>query len=262
MEKGSISIYTNSLKLARKNKKLTQKQVEEVLGLRALTMKDYETGRLKLPVDTAMKLAELYDTDLNVLLGFENKEYEPKMSEALPLFFSTGMIQSSNLSRLIFEDEVIRSVIDQKKMIDVEDTLFSLLTESMNQKQKQEFVLELVRFLNSLIGIDGKIEEKEVNFRDFLLESTHLKIGKYELLNLRKYFYQAYLPTNVPSVLEEPALKHFLIWILYIVSSVDHEINYKEENYIEDIAERVKLSKFNLKSIRRKIDQYLKRNKK
>jgi cytoskeletal protein RodZ len=55
-----MKILGQNLKKARIQVGLTQKEVESKLGLRDFSIKDFESGRLKLPIDMAAKFAELY----------------------------------------------------------------------------------------------------------------------------------------------------------------------------------------------------------
>ena len=62
-------IFKKSLVQARK--RFTQRQVEESVRLRKLTLYDYESGRLRPPYDVLVKLANLYQSPLEELLGLK-----------------------------------------------------------------------------------------------------------------------------------------------------------------------------------------------
>lgn len=56
------------LKTLRKEKKLTQGQVADVLGLQRTTYTKYETGRSQPTLDTICRLAELFSVTVDELL--------------------------------------------------------------------------------------------------------------------------------------------------------------------------------------------------
>ncbi len=53
----------------REDKDMTQKQIGEVLGIDQRIYSNYETGKRKIPVDLIIKLAKLYQTSADFLLG-------------------------------------------------------------------------------------------------------------------------------------------------------------------------------------------------
>ena len=48
---------------------LTQKEVAEVLHIKQNTYSQYEIGTLNYPLDVVIRLAELYDTSVDYLVG-------------------------------------------------------------------------------------------------------------------------------------------------------------------------------------------------
>ena len=59
---------SNNLKRLRRERNLTQEQVAERLGVTRQAVSGYESDRTRPDVDTLMRLAEIYGTDLNNLL--------------------------------------------------------------------------------------------------------------------------------------------------------------------------------------------------
>lgn len=59
----------NNLKIARKKAGYTQKQVGEILGVTQNAYHYWEAGKIKLDGETVKKLAELFDTTTDYLLG-------------------------------------------------------------------------------------------------------------------------------------------------------------------------------------------------
>ncbi|MBR5534955.1 MAG: helix-turn-helix transcriptional regulator [Ruminiclostridium sp.] len=65
----------NNLKELRKAKGLTQEQVAQQIGLTRQALSSYESGRTRPDVETLMKLAEIYSTDLDgILYGQEKRQ--------------------------------------------------------------------------------------------------------------------------------------------------------------------------------------------
>lgn len=60
------------LKDCREDRELTQAQVGEALGIDQRVYSNYETGKRQIPVNHLMKLALLYQTSLDYLVGLTN----------------------------------------------------------------------------------------------------------------------------------------------------------------------------------------------
>ncbi len=60
------------LKDCREDRELTQTQVGEALGIDQRVYSNYETGKRQIPVNHLMKLALLYQTSLDYLVGLTN----------------------------------------------------------------------------------------------------------------------------------------------------------------------------------------------
>jgi transcriptional regulator with XRE-family HTH domain len=56
----------------REDKDLTQKQVGEILGIDQRVYSTYETGKRQMPVNYLVKLALLYKTSVDYLIGLTN----------------------------------------------------------------------------------------------------------------------------------------------------------------------------------------------
>jgi len=59
--------HLKALKEMRHSRGLTQKEVETRLNLRKMAIFDYENGRIKLPIEIAVMLCNLYKCDLSTL---------------------------------------------------------------------------------------------------------------------------------------------------------------------------------------------------
>ena len=61
--------YTERLRALREEKALTQESIAEVLAVSQRTYSDYESGRLRIPVDRLMTLARFYNCSLDYISG-------------------------------------------------------------------------------------------------------------------------------------------------------------------------------------------------
>ena len=68
------------LKDCREDKYFTQKYIGNVLGIDQRVYSTYETGKRQIPVNYLVKLALLYDTSVDYLIGLTDnpKSYERK----------------------------------------------------------------------------------------------------------------------------------------------------------------------------------------
>ena len=62
----------------------TQKQVAQHLGIAREVYRRYEKGTRSIPVDCLIKLAELYDTSIDYLLGLTNTKKKYPRKAGLP----------------------------------------------------------------------------------------------------------------------------------------------------------------------------------
>ncbi|QDS37992.1 helix-turn-helix domain-containing protein [Brevibacillus brevis] len=68
-------ILGQRLRSCRKAKKLTQKNLSEILGLNRSTYAKYETGDNEPDNDTLQKLANFFEVTVDYLLGRDNSQY-------------------------------------------------------------------------------------------------------------------------------------------------------------------------------------------
>lgn len=61
--------YTERLRTLREERELTQESIAEVLTVSQRTYSDYESGRLRIPVDRLMTLAQFYNCSLDYISG-------------------------------------------------------------------------------------------------------------------------------------------------------------------------------------------------
>lgn len=232
------------IKKARVKAGFTQKDVESKLGMRNLMIRDYEMGRLKLPVKIALELAELYGVSLDELLGYGNQSLLGAEEKVLDNFKT---LFKGNGFGLMFLDPVIRGFVEEHKEDFFSHSIFELLVLGLNQKKVDEIILEIGRFLFSLAGSDDKISLSEKRCVHYLLDSFELE-SKLKLVS--QSIAEEYLPEKLPGSFTRVELKHFVIWILFFFSSADGEVTYQEVEYIEKLAEVLRMNKSNFLSIK------------
>ncbi len=225
-----------NLKLARKKAGFTQEQVESTLNLRSLTIKDYETGRLKIPVETAMKLADLYRTDLNSLFG----KYE-SIRHAVDLSSIHGL-WDKKFSNIVLLDPIIKAHVENYRAEYINHSLLDVLLIEFNDKEKKSYVLEITKFMNSLIGIDGKVLPSEISLRNSLLD--HFDCMN-QVAKTKEFINSPYYPKDLPKVLYHLPSKHFILWLLFFLAHFDKEVHYREEEYLKVSAENLRITKSN-----------------
>ena len=64
-----LTLYAKKIRDLRNDHDLTQAQVADLLHVGQRTYADYELGRIRIPVDSLLILAEYYDTDMNFICG-------------------------------------------------------------------------------------------------------------------------------------------------------------------------------------------------
>ena len=180
--------FKRSLVKARKKAGLTQRQVEERMGVRKLTLYDYESGRLKPPYDILVQLANLYQSPLEELLGLKKEEKEEKDKDkdkdnerrgetdfqprAMPLIH-LGVV-GNNFQRacgLISKDPVVLSDIGLNED-DFHLPLLDLVTKGLTERQGRNYLIEFLKYINSLMGRDNKVSEVAVSYTHLTLPTT------------------------------------------------------------------------------------------
>jgi len=232
------------LKLIRGQAGFTQKDVEAKLGLRELTMKDYETGRLKLPAAMALTLAKLYRVSLEELMGEEPKQgREP--TQALALSHLESFFSPSEVS-LLFMDPVIRAYLDDYRDQILERSVFDLLTLKFAPRQKNALAMEMLRVLASLMGVDDKITKEELDFLRRLISHFGLNEKAKGILKTVSARHQP----NLEPFQNCAAARHFLLWLLFFIAKSDGVISVSETKFIEVCAEALRVNRSSFLFIR------------
>ena len=71
--------YSEIIRNLREDKDWNQTQIANILHIGQKTYSDYELRKTRVPVDSLIILAELYDVDMNYICGISNeRKYYPK----------------------------------------------------------------------------------------------------------------------------------------------------------------------------------------
>ena len=62
-----------NLRALREDKDIKQKDMAKLLDVHQTTYSDYELGRLNIPIDTLIKLANYFDTSVDYLVGLTDE---------------------------------------------------------------------------------------------------------------------------------------------------------------------------------------------
>lgn len=225
-------LILKSLKSAREEAGLTQKEVEQKLSLRKLLMKDYETGRIKLPVEVALRLSDLYCISLDELICHRSHS---KNLAKLEIIFSKGHLD------LIYLDPIIRGEVETYSDKIFEKSLYEILITGLDDAEKEAYHKCLIGYLYSLIGVDGKILQSELTFVSSIIHFLNLKL---ESDHFKDYLTEPISYDSLPSVLlKNLHLRHFIIWVLFFLAKSDGEVTTEELVFIEDTSEKFKILK-------------------
>lgn len=236
----------NTLKKCREVAGYTQKQVEQELGMRNLMMRDYEVGRLKLPVSIALKLSDLYGVSLDSLVGAKGQISRAYQSKVLVNFNSLFL---GNGFSIMFLDPIIRAYLEDHEEDCFNYSLFELLTIKNSPKQRKEIIIEISKMLFSLASSDGRVLPEESECIKYLLAEFEI-LNKYK--DISSTAGELYYPVVTPKGLDRVELRHFTIWMLFFFAYTDGNLGHEEISYIEKCSEYLRVNKSNFLFIKRK----------
>lgn len=228
-------MYLN-LKKYREEAGFTQKEVEEKLGLRRLSIRDYESERLKLPSYLAVEFAKLYGVSLDQLLGLAEE------SDKNPFDYFNDAIFGNSLI-ILYKDKILKAYFEEMTEVSFKDSLLGLMSKKLNLGERKKFN---EHFLNSLILLalaDEKVHDKELVALKKISQLLELKIPKSDKLSQLKIDFSL-------NVLSHIHLKHFLIWMLFFFAYTDGEASREEINFIENYAVNIKMNRSNFLDIK------------
>lgn len=65
--------YTERIQELRENHNMNQTDVAKLLNIAQRTYSDYELGRIRIPLDVMISLAQYYDVSMDYICGCSNK---------------------------------------------------------------------------------------------------------------------------------------------------------------------------------------------
>lgn len=74
MERTDKFDYADRMRALREDKDLKQIQIAELLHVGQKTYSDYETRKIRIPLESMIKLAKFYNVDLNYICGISNEK--------------------------------------------------------------------------------------------------------------------------------------------------------------------------------------------
>lgn len=66
--------YIERIKSLREDNDKNQTQIAKAIHVAQTTYSDYEKGKIRMPVESLIALAKLYDVDMNYITGVSNKK--------------------------------------------------------------------------------------------------------------------------------------------------------------------------------------------
>ncbi len=67
--------YQQRIRALREDHDYTQSYIASLLNVGQRTYADYELGKTRIPVDSLVKLAKLYNVDMNYITGISNEKH-------------------------------------------------------------------------------------------------------------------------------------------------------------------------------------------
>jgi transcriptional regulator with XRE-family HTH domain len=84
-EKGNMDDFKITLRAARTNRGLTQKQAAELLGIHEITLFNYEKDSTNIPRNVFMQIEKAYGISLeNIYFGKESDYFSQNFKEVMP----------------------------------------------------------------------------------------------------------------------------------------------------------------------------------
>ncbi len=250
------------LKDFRLKKGLTQKEVEARLGLRERTLFDYESSRIRVSLSVAIGLCNIYETTLESLLGLKkpnskkSKTQDNKPNNKYMPLFQTG-IASKNyyiVHHKLISDPYIMTELGLNKVIK-RNSPFDSLTKKITKANKRKMTVEILKYLSSLIGADGKITKEEMELKASIIDSLEFELTDNEVRAINKAGVSLYLSNKSKELFKTKAKKRFLIWVLFLAAYSDHELAPKELTYIKKVAKSLGLKNDDIGYIQENIQE-------
>lgn len=74
---------SKNLRKFRKERKIKQKELGELIGVQEATVSMWETGKNSIDIETLYKISRILKVSINELIGLENEKIEPQIEKEL-----------------------------------------------------------------------------------------------------------------------------------------------------------------------------------
>lgn len=113
----------NRLKKLRQEKKLSQKELAENIGVHYRTLQNWENGESQIKPEKAQQLADYFEVSVGYLLGYSDVRFE---FEQIEKAIKTRLINSeSTINKDVFENTL--KIVERARFLDLDlDTITSL----------------------------------------------------------------------------------------------------------------------------------------
>lgn len=232
----SKNLHLANLKRLRKSAGLTQREVDSLLSLRPMAMFDYERGRIKLPIEVAVDLCNLYHCSLDDIYAIGSKSTKKASSSNLRFLpvLHAGLDHKRYylVHHTLISDPVIMSELGINE-VENKSSTFDELTKNLTRTQKKAVTVEILKYLNSLAYIDKEISEEEEQILKTVNQTTGHKLSKKDYDEIEKVKETTYFG-NV-EFLPTKALKRYLIWLMSLVANSDDILERSEVDYVKKV---------------------------
>lgn len=235
-------LLTSNLKKLRKLNGLTQKQVEETIGLGANSIVNIETGRSQLSIKIAVDLANLFKCNLDDLLKInKNSQVHNSPKIFFPLV-CTGLLGKDHylIHHSLMSDPVIMAELNLNS-IKIRRSPIDSITSNLTKAQKRGYYVELLKYVNSLIGIDKKILFEEIAIRDSIQAGLNFELTQREENSISRSLHKEYFGKSIDRLFPNKAVKRLLLWILLLVAVSDDDYDLLEKKYIFEVSKHIGL---------------------
>ena len=161
------SILGNKLKIARENKKITQKYVSDLLKVTPQTVSTWETGKNKIDIESLSKLCVLYDVSISSILQSSLGDAAEADSTTSPEFVFAPPLNEH-------ETHVMIQYRNMPEMQPAVDTLLKVV-ETIKQPDKVVQIPEKKKkTVLSIAGYGGGLDQIETDLtKEEILEYFH-----------------------------------------------------------------------------------------
>lgn len=160
-----MTYFTDKLKELRKEKKLTQKEIAEQIGIKQNSYSDWETGKNEPNLENIVKLSRILDTSTDELLGrqvnFGDKILNKKNKYDLSVLKESDTQKLYDL-KMTFAFELLDESVNT-------DLLKKILVEKNKLDKDEELILDSIlaeakEFADEIIAFD-KFRKSQKSFK-------------------------------------------------------------------------------------------------